>query len=43
MRNDDSQLDDFVLVYWLEDNEQNRLKLKKYLDYFLSVQDYINI
>jgi len=43
MRNEDSQLDEFVSVYGLENNEQNLSKLKEYLDYFLSIQEYINI
>jgi len=43
MRNEDSQLDEFISVYGLDNNEQNLLKLKEYLDYFLSIQEYINI
>ena len=39
----DSQLNEWILVYGLEDNEDNRLKLKEYLCYFLSVQEYINV
>ena len=43
MRNEDSQLDEFIDVYGLEDNNENREKLKEYLDLFLSYQEYINI
>jgi len=38
-----SQLDEWINVYGLEDNQENKLKLKEYLDYFLSVQEYINV
>ena len=40
---DNSQLDEWVSVYGLEDNEDNRNKLKEYQEYFLSVQEYINV
>ena len=40
---DDSQLNEWISVYGLENNENNRTKLKEYLCYFLSVQEYINI
>ena len=39
----DSQLNEWISVYGLLDNEENRTKLKEYLCYFLSVQEYINI
>ena len=39
----DSQLNEWISVYGLENNENNRTKLKEYLCYFLSVQEYINI
>ena len=40
---DNSQLDEWVSVYGLEDSEENRSKLKEYQEYFLSVQEYINV
>ena len=40
---ENSQLNEWVSVFGLEDNENNRLKLKEYLEYFLSVQEYINV
>ena len=40
---DNSQLNEWISVYGLVDNEENRLKLKEYQDYFLSVQEYINV
>jgi len=40
---DNSQLDEWVSVFGLDNNQDNRLKLKEYLDYFLSVQEYINV
>ena len=40
---DNSQLDEWVSVYGLEDDENNRNKLKEYQEYFLSVQEYINV
>ena len=40
---DNSQLNEWLSVYGLEDNEDNRLKLKEYLEYFLSVQEFINV
>ena len=40
---DNSQLNEWVSVYSLEDSEENRNKLKEYQEYFLSVQEYINI
>ena len=40
---DNSQLNEWLSVYGLQDNEENRLKLKEYQDYFLSVQEYINV
>ena len=40
---DNSQLNEWVSVFGLEDNEDNRLKLKEYLEYFLSVQEFINV
>ena len=40
---DYSQLNEWISVYSLVDNEENRLKLKEYQDYFLSVQEYINV
>ena len=39
----DSQLNEWISVYGLQDNEENRLKLKEYLCYFLSVQEFINV
>ena len=40
---DNSQLDEWVSVNGLVEDEENRNKLKEYLEYFLSVQEYINI
>ena len=40
---DNSQLNEWISVYGLVDDENNRLKLKEYQDYFLSVQEYINV
>ena len=40
---DNSQLNEWISVYGLVDNENNRLKLKEYQDYFLSVQEFTNV
>ena len=40
---DNSQLNEWVSVYGLVDDEENRSKLKEYQEYFLSVQEYINV
>ena len=40
---DNSQLDEWIYVYGLVDDEENRNKLKEYQEYFLSVQEYINV
>ena len=40
---ENSQLNEWISIYGLEDNEENRTKLKEYLCYFLSVQEYINV
>ena len=38
-----SQLNEFVFIFGLDDNEEVKNKLKEYLDYFISVKDSINL
>ena len=40
---DNSQLNEWISVYGLVDDENNRNKLNEYLEYFLSIQEYINV
>ena len=38
----DNQIDDFVKLFSLQNNQDNRNKIKEYIDYFIEVKDILN-
>ena len=38
----DEQISDFVILFKLNDNTENRNKIKEYINYFIQVKDIIN-
>ena len=38
----DNQIDDFINIFSLTNTEDNRLKIKEYIDYFFQIKTIIN-
>ena len=38
----DNQINDFIKLFSLQDNEENRLKIKEYIEYFFQIKTIIN-